>query len=190
MSFTNPNFFEVILIKYLEDPVTRPLYKRYVNNLGLKGDEKVLDFGSGYGGNASHIARVLQKGNGRLTCADISEFWINVTRKKLKEYSNIDFKVGEISTLDIEDSYFDAIVVHFTLHDIEKDSRRKVMKVLARKLKETGKLFVREPTKKRHGMQPEEIRELMTEAGLKETWYNLSKTLFSGPMYSGIYIKQ
>ncbi len=190
MSFTNPNFFEVILIKYLEDPVTRPLYKHYVNSLGLKGDEKVLDFGSGYGGNARHIAQVLQKGNGRLTCTDISEFWINVARKKLKEYSNIDFKVGELSSLDIEDSFFDAIIVHFTLHDIEKDSRQEATKALARKLKDTGNLFVREPTKKRHGMQPEEIRGLMTEAGLKETWYNFSKTMFLGPMYSGIYIKQ
>ena len=190
MSFAKPNFFEVILIKYLETPLAEPFYRRYVESLGLKGDEKVLDFGSGYGGNASHIARILQKGKGRLSCVDISEFWLSAVKKKLQKYSNIDFKAGEISGLDLEDSSFDVIVVHFTLHDIEKDSRQEVARALARKLKDTGKLFIREPTKKKHGMQPEEIRELMTEAGLKETWYNLSKAMLSGMTYAGIYLKQ
>jgi len=190
MSFTKPSFFEDILIKYLEAPLTEPLYRRYVESLNLKGHEQVLDFGSGYGGNARHIAQILQKGEGRLTCVDISQFWLGVVKKKLKDYSNVDFKAGWISDLDLEDSFFDAIVVHFTLHDIEKDSRQEVAKTLARKLKETGKLFIREPTKKKHGMQPEEIRELMAEAGLKETWYNLSKTILSGPTYAGIYLKQ
>ena len=190
MSFAKPNFFEVILIKYLEAPITEPFYRRYAESLGLKGDEKVLDFGSGYGGNARHIARILQKGDGRLSCVDISEFWLDVVKKKLKEYSNIDFKAGEISSLEIEDSCFDTIVVHFTLHDIEEDSRQEVARALARKLKDTGRLFIREPTKKKHGMQPEEIRELMTGAGLKETWYNLSKAMLSGLTYAGIYVKQ
>ena len=190
MSFANPGFFEVILIKYLEAPLTGPLYRRYVESLGLKGDEKVLDFGSGFGGNARYIAQALQTGGGRLTCVDISEYWLDEAGTRLKEYSNIDFKLGEITKLDIEDRSFDVIVVHFMLHDIGEDSRQEVARTLALKLKDTGKLFVREPTRKKHGMQPEQIRQLLAGAGLKETWYNLTKSILSGPAYFGIYIKQ
>ena len=51
------------------------LYKNYIRTLNLKGNERVLDFGSGSGAGSKHLAKILQKSGGHITCIDISKYW-------------------------------------------------------------------------------------------------------------------
>lgn len=180
-----PSYLEV----FLHYVVAGPMYKTYFANLGLQGNEKVLEFGSGFGAASRHIARTLSKGSGRLTCVDTSESWMKVAKRKLKPFCNIDFRLGEIETLPIQDSSYDAIVMHFVLHDIEKSSRQEKVHTLAGKLKRNGKLFIREPIKEGHGIPPDEIREIMQKSALRESGFKMTKTLLGRRMYEGVFEK-
>jgi ubiquinone/menaquinone biosynthesis C-methylase UbiE len=167
-----------------------PFYKSYVKSLGLKGSERVLEPGSGSGGLSRYIAPILLKGNGRLTCNDISESRMRVLRRMVRKYSNVEFKVGDISNLNIEDGSFDVVIIHFMLHEVEQPSRQNFVKTVSRKLKDGGKLFIREPIRESHGMPEEEIRQLMADGGLKEIHSKLASSIFMGPMYVGIFRKR
>ena len=57
-----PSFWRV----FVHHTLASPLYKKYIKSLGLKGNQKVLDFGSGMGSEAKHIAKILKGGNGHL----------------------------------------------------------------------------------------------------------------------------
>jgi ubiquinone/menaquinone biosynthesis C-methylase UbiE len=143
-------------------------YRPYFKTLGLKGNEKVLDFGCGGGIGSRSLLKFLNQ-QGHLTCVDASNFWIDKARKRLKKYSNVECLVGDIRELDIADSAFDIILILNVIHHIPPVDRQDTVKTLSRKLKEDGTIFVREPTKKSHGTPIDEILALFSEAGLKET---------------------
>jgi ubiquinone/menaquinone biosynthesis C-methylase UbiE len=155
--------------------------------MGLTGSEIVLDYGSGSGRISRHIAQRLWQGNGHLTCVDVSTVWIDTVRKRLKKYTNIDFKLGDISSLAIDDDAYDVAVVHFVLHHIDERERQKKVGVLSRKLKAGGRLFVREPTREGHGTPVSEIRQLMSQAGLRERKSRMTRSLLMGPVYEGVF---
>lgn len=158
-----------VLGEMIKGLIKGPLvYHPYFKTFGLKGNEKVLDFGCG-GGVGSRILLKFLNQQGHLTCVDMSDFWIAKARKRLKRYGNVEFRVGDIRELDIPDSTFDVILVIKVIHHIPPAERRDTVKALSRKLKEDGAIFVREPTKKSHGTPIEEILALFSEAGLKET---------------------
>ena len=189
MSFENPNFMEVWLEElFINRIFARSIYKNYIEKFGLKGNEKILDFGCGGGVCARYIAELLSK-EGFLTCVDTSKFWLSKAEERMKKFNNVELKLGDISTLDIKDSSYDVVTIHFVLHDIEPNLRKGVINTLARKLKNGGLLFIREPTKKSHGMSAQEIRDLMTSSGLEETDFKITKSMITGPMYAGIFKK-
>ena len=64
--------------------------------MGLRGDERVLDYGSGSGAAARHLAKRLQAGGGRLTCMDVSARWQAVIRKVLRGYPDVEFRLGDV----------------------------------------------------------------------------------------------
>ena len=155
------------------------LYYPYFKTFGLKGDEKVLDFGCGGGAGSRCLLKFLNQ-NGRLTCVDTSNFWVDKARKRLSGYGNVECLAGDIRELDIPDSTFDVISVIHVIHDIPPVERRDTVKALSRKLKAGGAIFVREPTKKSHGMPVEEILTLFSEAGLQETERKETKSEYTG----------
>jgi ubiquinone/menaquinone biosynthesis C-methylase UbiE len=167
----------------------RGAYKNYVDTFRLKGDEEVLDFGGGGGGLTRHIAKRLLQGRGQVTCLDTSEAWLDVARKQLRRFPNVIFVCDEISNLADRDPQFDVIAIHIMLHDIDKELRQDIVNALSHTLKNTGTLFVREPTKEKHGMPADEIRELMRNAGLREISFSEEKLAFVGPTYSGVFGK-
>ena len=191
MAFKEPNFIHVLLMKLAGDVLARSVYKKRIESLNFRGNERVLDFGSGPGVAAKFIAQKLQKGNGKLTCVDMSKIWMKKIKKKLSNFSNVDFKQGDISELKIDTGSYDVIFINFVLHDIEKNIRQRIVNSLSCALKKTGTLYIKEPTRRSHGMPVEDIRTLMTIGGLEEKHFTTDKS-FAGPpglKYSGEYSK-
>jgi ubiquinone/menaquinone biosynthesis C-methylase UbiE len=177
--FEKPSFLfvlEDILKNFLGGPL---LYSPYIKSFGIKGNERILDFGCGGGISSRCIAKKLTKG-GFLTCVDTSKFWIKKAERRLRKYNNVEFKTGDIRDLDIPDSSYDIMSIVHVIHDIAAELRQATVKSLAAKLKEGGKLFIIEPTKKTHGMPIEEIRTLMRNAGLVETNKSIKKSSYKG----------
>ena len=155
------------------------MYNPYVKTFGLKGDERVLDFGCGGGVGSRCLANYLNKG-GHLTCVDISGYWMKKARKRLNKYSNVECRSGDIRELGIPDSSFDVISTMHVIHDIAPADRQDVAKALSRSLRAGGSFFIREPIKESHGMPPEEIRSLLAAAGLRETSSRQTKSEYMG----------
>jgi ubiquinone/menaquinone biosynthesis C-methylase UbiE len=190
MDFENPDFKHLLFDAFFNSELVSnivPLYKSYVQRLGLTGTETILEFGSGTGGASRHLAKILLRGNGRLICVDTSHALTKIARKRLRKYPNVEFRVGDIRELNIDDAPCDGIFIHFTLHDVEADAREGIVKSLVSRLKPTGKVYLREPLKEGHGMPVDEIRALMSDAGLEEWTSELGKSLIVGPMYTAVY---
>ena len=179
VDFDNPPLL-FVLEDSLKDLIGEPFfYKPYFVTFGLKGDETVLDFGCG-GGIGSRCLRKLLNGQGHLTCVDISNYWIDIAKKRLARYPNVKCMAGDINELDITEHYFDVISVFHVIHDIAPAERQEVVNRLASLLNSNGRLFIREPIKKSHGMPVSEIQPLLTDAGLKEAGGEVGKSEYSG----------
>lgn len=179
VDFENPSFLFVLedMLKNLIGGML--FYNSYYKTFGLKGNEKVLDFGCGGGTGSKSLIKFLNE-NGNLTCVDVAHYWINKAEKRLKKYPNVECKAGEIGELNIPDSSFDAISIIHVIHDIEPVKRQDTINILVRKLKKGGTLFIREPIKKSHGMPVNEIQTLLSNAGLKEAEHTETKTEYRG----------
>ena len=155
------------------------LYNPYFKTFGLKGNERVLDFGCGGGAGSRCVANLLSKG-GRLTCIDASSYWIAKARKRLDKYANVECEAGDIRELDIPDSSFDVISTIHVIHDIAPAERQDIVKTLSQKLKAGSLLFIKERIDKSHGMPVEEIRTLLSGAGLEGIEHNETKSEYIG----------
>jgi ubiquinone/menaquinone biosynthesis C-methylase UbiE len=153
-------------------------YNPYYRTFGLKGNENVLDFGCGGGVGSRCLANLIKKGH--LTCVDISQYWIEKARKRVKKYSNVECKAGDIREIDIPDSTFDVISTIHVIHDIHPKDRQSTVGALTRKLKPGGILFIKERIEKSHGMPVEEIRSSFFSAGLKEIEHKETKSEYLG----------
>jgi len=89
----------------------------------------------------------------------------------------------------IEDGAYDAALVHFTLHDIDKMIRLETVKALCRKLKPAARLFLREPTVKFGAMPIAAMRGVLTRGGFKEQFARRTSAPLLGHMYEAVYLK-
>ena len=112
-----------------------------------------------------------------------------IIQKKMNNYSNVEFKLGTIFDLDIPDNSYDAVVIHYVLHDIDSNLREEIVRALSRKLKKGGKVYIREPLADNHGMPAAEIREIMIEAGLNETNFKINNTRLVGESTEAVFEK-
>lgn len=164
------------------------VYKPYIDSLKLKGNEKVLEFGCGSGNLSKFVINKLSN-KGFLTCIDNSNYWLSKAKTKLNRYKNIEFRLGDITKLNLKFCY-DIAIIHYVLHDINQDIRLKTIKTLKTKLKKNSKIYIKEPTRKNHGMPAKEIENLMLLSGLKKI---SSKEIYSLPLrshYVGIFEKK
>ncbi len=185
LSIYEPPPLEIKITLGLGLTVLSPYYRSFVHSLKLRGDERVLDFGSGSGICSRYIAARLQRG-GHLDCVDVSRGWMNVIRKTLRRYKNVSYHLGHIAQLDLPESAFDVVVIHFVLHDIPADERREVVHALGRKLKPTGRLIVREP--QGHGLSLDELKKLTAVAGLHPSAINARKVTI-GQVFDGHFVR-
>jgi len=187
MDFQNPTRRDKIADRLLHHGLARPLYRNYAAGLDLSGGEVVLELGSGSGALTRHLAPRLH-GGGRVVCVEPSAAWAEVARKRLRGVADVEWHVGEVLALDGE-GRFDAAVVHFVLHEIAAAERQPTLNAVARLMKQDARLFLREPTKPRHGVSPEQVRALMAQAGLKEVAGVVSKHVFLPPMYAATFAR-
>jgi len=184
-----PSPVEVCLTLLLQKTVANPYYKRYINGLELQGNERILDFGTGSGVCARHLAARLRKAGGHLTCLDISRVWQAVSRKTLKHYHNVDYLLGDITTLNLPAASFDAVFIHAVLHDLDVSARPEILRHLARILVDGGKMFVCEPLGVK-GFSPDDLRGLMRQNGLEEIDARIIRRALMAPTYQGVFRKK
>jgi ubiquinone/menaquinone biosynthesis C-methylase UbiE len=187
--FPEPARADVIATRLLVNGLLAPQYRRYVDQMGLRGDERVLDYGSGSGATALHLARRLSAGGGRLTCMDVSERWQAAVREALRSYPEVEFRLGDVRAMGLPAASYDVVLVHWMLHDVAPADRPAIVAELTRLLRAGGRLFSREPTARKHGMPAAEVRELLIAAGLTETLVTEGKAPFFGAHYRAVWTK-
>lgn len=143
--------------------LSRTYYPAYARGLMLAGHEHVLEFGSG-GGLLSRALAVILHPDGGLTCIDASKYWVDKAQRRLGNTPGIVLLCGDVTRADLPENHFDAVIVHFALHEVDRSERIGVVSALARALRPGGLFFVREPARPDHGMQPDEIHMLMQDA--------------------------
>ena len=111
---------------------------------------------------------------------------MNVLHKTLQRYDNIAYHLGHISQLDLPESAFDVVVVHFVLHEVPPGERPAGIIALGHKLKPGGRLILREP--QGEGLALEEISRLTTAAGLRPTLLKASN-IATGAIYDACFVR-
>ncbi|OPY26100.1 MAG: hypothetical protein A4E28_02695 [Methanocella sp. PtaU1.Bin125] len=186
-TFKEPNRFLAAFQAFTYRVIARSYYRPYIESLGLRGDERVLEYGSGPGVASQLLAQALP--DGHLTCVDISRVWMGYVKKVADKYSNVDLMHGDVADLDIPLESYDVVFVHYILHDIPARFQREKMRIVLSKLKKGGRCYIREPTSPAHGIAPEEIRAIMRENGLRETGAATGKSPQGAPTFQGVYEK-
>jgi len=176
MEENHPNITRIMEEELIDYQLRSRFYHpNYVKSLGLAGTERVLEFGSG-GGSISRVLAGALSPEGALTCVEISPYWIEKARHRLKAFSNISYHLGDITQMALPADHFDTVIMHFVLHDIEPATRAEIVSTLAQCLRPEGSLFIREPANPLHGMPLSEIRSLMRNAGLREIRTGCTRT--------------
>jgi SAM-dependent methyltransferase len=186
-TFKEPNRLLAAFQAFTYSIISRTYYRPYVESLVLRGDERVLEYGSGPGTASKLLAQALP--NGHLTCVDISRVWMGYMKKVAGKYPNIDLMHGDIADLGIPAESYDAVFIHFVLHDIPAVTQRKNMSIVLGRLKKGGICYIREPTSPTHGIAPEEVRAIMRENGLRERSAATGKSPQGAPTFQGVYEK-
>lgn len=185
MDFDNPSRLELLIHSLANTLLAPRAHGPFARGLGLSGHEHVLEFGCGGGPMSPYLARELP--DGRLVCLDTSKAWLDRARERCAAHANVEFVSDDIRTSGVAKGPFDAIVVHLMLHDVPAEDRSPIVQALADRLAEGGRLHIKEPTKDSHGMPAEEIDALMADAGLRKLSEDRSSSIFTGPLYYGVY---
>jgi len=117
-----PSGLEICTTRLMLHGLLSGSYRRFVDGMGLRGDERVLDYGSGSGAAARHLAKGLQAG-GQLTCIDVSARWQVVIRRVLRDYPDVDFRLGDVRAMALPESMFDVVLVHWIVAPWSRNSR-------------------------------------------------------------------
>jgi len=184
-----PGRAEVVLQRAINNHALSPFYRRYVDQMHLRGDERVLDYGSGGGAAARHLAQRLAAGGGHLTCMDVSVRWQAALRRVLRTCPDVEYRLGDVREMALPGGSFDVVLVHWMLHDIPPADRPSVVAELARLLRPGGRLFSREPTSARHGMPAAQVREPFSAAGLTESLATEGKAAVLGEYCRTVWVK-
>lgn len=114
----------------------------WLNKFGIQSNMKVLEIGCGIGTLTSLLAPALS--SGELMANDISPKSVEIAKKNLSAYSNIEFVTGDMVTLAVN-KQFDLIVMPDVLEHIPMDSHAVLFAKLAKLLKPEGFIFIHIP---------------------------------------------
>jgi ArsR family transcriptional regulator len=107
----------------------------------IKEGETVLDLGSGAGFDCFLAVKKVGK-NGKVIGVDMTEEMIEVARENAKKhgYDNVEFKLGDIENLPIEDNSIDVVISNCVINLAPDKS--KVFKEVYRVLKKGGRMYL------------------------------------------------
>lgn len=179
LGFENPTFLYKLIDSLGNNQLFSSIYTKYLKTLSFKENDRVLDFGSGSGAGSRHLAKKLQKLHGHLTCVDISEYWMNIAKKRMMHYDHVDYFVGQLPDLFLEAESFDVIYIFYALHDVDKILRHAIVYEFSRILKKDGSLYIKEPQRENDGMPIAEIEELMVQNGFVKDHSEIFHEAFS-----------
>lgn len=145
----------------------RSYYKELLNALNLNGSESILDFGSGTGVLAKKIIKELSI-EGKLTCLDLSEAFLRRVRKKLHNYPNVEYLLGDIRELNVQPKIFDRITISWVIHHLPKEELTEIVQTIANTLKTEGIVYVIEFLSLPHGISETKLFKLFNRMGLYE----------------------
>lgn len=183
--FDDPSFLERFIgLPLLRLIGERVYYRPFLSKISFDEEDHVLDFGCGAGESTRSILNMLGDG-GQVTGVDTSAFWLEHARKRLRGRENVTLLHADIRETLQNNDQFDKAVIIFVLHDIHPLDRPAIIESIVKSVKPGGQCCVYEPSRLTHGIDPEEVRKIMTDAGLKETliWQKDNK------WFQGIYTK-
>jgi len=124
--------------------------------VSLKEGDVVLDLGSGAGFDAFLAAKKVGK-TGRVIGVDMTDEMLDKARTNAKKggYDNVEFRLGEIEKLPIEDSVIDVIISNCVIN--LSPNKEDVLKEAFRVLKSGGRLMVSDLVLEKE--LPKEIKE-------------------------------
>jgi len=102
----------------------------------IKTTDTVLECACGTGAISVYIAPVCEK----LVASDYSAGMLKQAEKKLKKYSNVEFRREDITAIKAEDNSFDAVVAGNVIHLLPDPQA--AMKELTRVCKDGGRLII------------------------------------------------
>jgi SAM-dependent methyltransferase len=170
---------------FIANGLNSGFYKRWIEGLGLKSTDRVLDVGARGGTDARHIAPLVSKGS--VTCLDIDGRWLDIARKRLHAYANVDFVEADACQWTSPGT-FDVAVMHFILHVIPSDARLSALCHVGENLVDGGRLYIREPLEP--GLTEDGLNALLTQAGFEHVGSDERGTRrFKGPWVSSVWRK-
>jgi len=127
------------LYSVLIDPLLRDLRVYTIEFSGMKKGNKVLDLGCGTGDQVFYYG----KRGTEATGIDLNPEMIKVAekRKKRENLPNLSFLIADASKLPFQDNSFDFASISLVFHEIEKDSRNKIISEMKRVVKKDGFLI-------------------------------------------------
>jgi len=161
-------------------------YRNYVRRMNFCGSEKVLEVGCGGGNLSRFISEELP--NGKLVSIDISDYWISKARGR-DSLDRTNFKVGKFEEAKLDNFSFNCAIVHYVFHDVPVGERRYFLSCLMDKVKLHGLVYMREPTRKSHGINPDILKKLMIDFGFKEVSFEKKYSLLFRSYCEGIFMK-
>lgn len=179
-NWEKPTIFYKIIDEIGNNRLFSFIYMHYIKTLGLRGNENLLDFGSGSGAGSKHLAKILKEKGGHLTCVDTSRYWTSVAEKRMRDYNHVSFYTKPLPDLNFSTGSFDIIYIFYALHDVSEDLRYDIVKEFYKILKPKGRLYIKEPQRANDGMPVTEIRKLMSLNGFKEKYGEKKKGAFFG----------
>lgn len=95
-----------------------------------------LELGVGSGVLTEFMALAFPKA--KITCVDLSPYYLKLAQSKLKDFSNIEFVQAKAEELKFQDSSFDAVYSCYLFHELPREIREQVMKESNRVLRDGG----------------------------------------------------
>ncbi len=114
--------FDSLILKLI------PHYDEMITSLNLaipfnvKETIKILDLGCGTGNVSMAVKERFPRS--KLTCVDLAENMIEMARTKLSKYNDIEYQIGNFSTLNFDNNY-DVIISSLALHHLKSDGEKK-----------------------------------------------------------------
>lgn len=142
-------------------------YSDFSDLLKIEKGEKILEFGCGRGDLALHIKSRLDESAGRLFIYDKDRYRLN----KAFERAGDDLRIKKIELyadlINLGKGFFDRIVAHFVIHEMEKEIIIRFFKDAAWLLKEGGEFDIKEPLGGKDGVREEEVKKFIADSGFR-----------------------